>query len=384
MQTGLISKTRSGGAPDVGAMIEGMRRWVEIESPTYDSAAVNRVMDVVMDDVRNLSLQVERIAGRKGFGDTLAVRTDRAGTAGGILILSHLDTVHPVGTLTRLPFRREGNRLFGPGLYDMKGGAYLALEALRRALRAGSLRLPVTHLFTPDEEIGSPTTRALIEAEAKRASYVLVTEPARDGGKVVTSRKGVARFDVMATGRPAHAGSRHEAGRSAIKEMARQALAIEDMTDYARGVTTTVGTIAGGTAPNVVPQHCRMSVDLRVRDDEAGREMVAKILGLRANDPDVELSVTGGMNRPPFAKSAASHALFRRARALAAEIGFPLVESAMTGGGSDGNFTAALGVPTLDGLGIDGDGAHTEWEHGLISSIEPRTLLMQRLIETLH
>ncbi len=378
-----MTRTRNDAALDTGAMIEGMRRWVEIESPTYDPAAVNRVMDCVINDLRDLPLHVERIAGPKGFGDTVAVRTERAGAAPGILILSHLDTVHPIGTLSRLPFRRDGNRLFGPGVYDMKGGAYMALEALRRVLHAGTPLLPVTHLFTPDEEIGSPATRALIEAEAKRAKYVLVTEPARDGGKVVTSRKGVARFDVMATGRAAHAGSRHEAGRSAIKEMARQALAIEAMTDYARGVTATVGTIAGGTAPNVVPQHCRMSVDLRVCDDEAGCEMVAKISGLRAHDRDVELSVTGGMNRPPFAKSEASHALFRHARALAADIGFPLVEAPMTGGGSDGNFTAALGVPTLDGLGIDGDGAHTEWEHGLVSSIAPRTLLMQRLIETL-
>lgn len=365
-------------------MIEGIRRWVEIESPTNEAAAINRVMDCVVAEAQDAPLRVERVAGRGGFGDSVALRTERAGEAPGILILSHLDTVHPIGTLARLAFRRDGDRLYGPGVYDMKGGAYLALEALRRAARAGSIRLPVTQLFTADEEIGSPTTRELIEAEAKRARYVLVTEPARDGGKVVTSRKGVGRFDISTKGRPAHSGSRHEAGRSAIREMARQVLAIEGMTDYARGVTTTVGLISGGTAANVVPQHCTATIDLRVRDDEAGREMVARLLGLRPCDPDVELSVTGGMNRPPFAKSPATDSLFRRARALAAEIGFALAESPMTGGGSDGNFTAALGVPTLDGLGIDGDGAHTEWEYGLVSSIEPRTLLLQRLIETLE
>ncbi len=365
-------------------MIEGIRRWVEIESPTYEAAAVNRVMDCVVAEAQDAPLRVERIAGRGGFGDSVALRTERAGEAPGILILSHLDTVHPIGTLARLAFRRDGDRLYGPGVYDMKGGAYLAFEALRRAARAGSIRLPVTQLFTADEEIGSPTTRDLIEAEAKRARYVLVTEPARDGGKVVTSRKGVGRFDISTKGRPAHSGSRHEAGRSAIREMARQVLAIEGMTDYARGVTTTVGLISGGTAANVVPQHCTATIDLRVRDDEAGREMVARLLGLRPCDPDVELSVTGGMNRPPFAKSPAIDSLFRHARALAAEIGFALAESPMTGGGSDGNFTAALGVPTLDGLGIDGDGAHTEWEYGLVSSIEPRALLLQRLIETLE
>jgi len=211
---------------------------------------------------------------------------------------------------------------------------------------------------------------------------VLVTEPARDGGKVVTARKGVGRFEVHATGVPAHSGARHQDGRSAIKEMARQILAIEEMTDYARGITTTVGTIAGGTAPNVIPQHCHISVDLR--DEAAGAEFEAKILRLEPFDPGVRVEVIGGMNRPPFEKSTAIDVLFRHARAVAKNVGFDLQDTEMTGGGSDGNFTAALGVPTLDGLGIDGDGAHTEWEHGLISSIEPRTRLMRRLLETLH
>jgi len=166
--------------------------------------------------------------------------------------------------------------------------------------------------------------------------------------------------------------------------MARQVLAIEGLTDYARGVTTTVGMISGGTAPNVIPQHCRISADLRVRDEAAGREFEAKILGLAPFDPGVKVEVTGGMNRPPFEKSAAIDRLFRHAQALARDIGFELTDAEMTGGGSDGNFTAALGVPTLDGLGIDGDGAHTEWEHGLISSIEPRTRLMRGLLETLQ
>jgi glutamate carboxypeptidase len=244
--------------------------------------------------------------------------------------------------------------------------------------------MPVTYVFTPDEEIGSPTSRKLIEDEARRARYVLVTEPARDGGKIVTARKGVGRFEVKTLGVPAHSGARHQDGRSAIKEMARQVLAIEALTDYQRGVTTTVGVISGGTAPNVIPQHCQISVDLRVRDDAAGHEFEAKILGLEPFDPGVKLQVTGGMNRPPFEKSAAIDVLFRHAQALARGIGFELKDTEMTGGGSDGNFTAALGVPTLDGLGIDGDGAHTEWEHGLISSIEPRTRLMRGLLETLQ
>jgi glutamate carboxypeptidase len=369
---------------DLGGMIEGIQRWVENESPTSNKAAVNRMLDLVTADLDGVPVKIERSGGRDGFADILKVRAGES-DAPGILVLSHIDTVHPIGTLAAaLPFRRDGDRLYGPGLYDMKGGAYLAFDALRTVARAGSARLPIVYLFTPDEEVGSPISRAVIEAEARRARYVLVTEPARDGGKIVTSRKGVGRFEVKATGIPAHSGGSHRKGRSAIKEMAHQILAIEAMTDYTRGVTTTIGMISGGTAANVIPQHCRISVDLRVRDAATGREFEERILGLKPVDPDVKLAVTGGMNRPPFEKTPEIDALLRQAQALAREIGFTLADTLMTGGGSDGNFTAALGVPTLDGLGIDGDGAHTEWEHGYISSIEPRTRLMRRLFETLQ
>jgi len=368
---------------DVGGMIDGIRRWVEAESPTSNKAAVNRMLDLVMADLDGLPVKIERLHGRDGYADIVKLRAGE-GDAPGILVLSHIDTVHPIGTLAGpLPFRRDGDRLYGPGLYDMKGGAYLAFEAFRAVARAGSARLPIVYLFTPDEEVGSPMSREVIEAEARHARYVLVTEPARDGGKIVTSRKGVGRFEVKATGVPAHSGGSHRKGRSAIKEMAHQILAVEAMTDYTRGVTTTVGMISGGTAANVIPQHCRISVDLRVRDAASGREFEERILGLKSVDPDVKLKVTGGMNRPPFEKTAAIDALLRQAQALARDIGFVLADTMMTGGGSDGNFTAAMGLATLDGLGIDGDGAHTEWEHGYISSIEPRTLLMRRLFETL-
>jgi glutamate carboxypeptidase len=370
---------------NVGAMIEGIKRWVEIESPTQSTAAVNRMIDLVQSEVADLPVQVERVGGRNGFADNLIVRNTAPGHGSGIVILSHIDTVHPIGTLGgALPFRRDGDKLYGPGLFDMKGGAYLALEAFRQVARQKTAKLPVTFVFTPDEEVGSPTSRHIIEAEARHARYVLVTEPARDGGKIVTARKGVGRFEVKATGVPAHSGARHQDGRSAIKEMARQVLAIEGMTDYSRGVTTTVGVIQGGTAPNVIPQHCHITVDLRVRDVAAGEEFEAKILGLEPFDPGVKLDVTGGMNRPPFEMSTAIEVLFRHAQAVAKGVGFTLEHTEMTGGGSDGNFTAALGVPTLDGLGIDGDGAHTHWEHGLVSSIEPRTLLMRGLLETLQ
>jgi glutamate carboxypeptidase len=366
-------------------MIDGIGRWVRTESPTRDARAVNRMIDVVQSDASDFPVAVERISGRDGLGDMLVLRNRAAGEGPGILILSHIDTVHPMGTLGGpSPFRRDGDRLYGPGLYDMKGGAYLALEAFRQVTRAGSARLPITFLFTPDEEIGSPTSRGLIESEARRARYALVTEPACEGGRVVTSRKGVGRFDVTATGVPSHAGTRHQDGRSAIKEIARQVLEIEALTDYARGVTTTVGMISGGTAPNVIPQHCHITVGMRVPDPATGEEFEKNILGLKPFDPDVKLVVTGGLYRPPLKKSAASDALYRHAQAIARNIGFELQEAGLRGGGSDGNFTAALGVATLDGLGIDGDGAHTEWEHGLISSIEPRTMLMRGLLETLQ
>jgi len=196
-------------------MIEGIGRWVLTESPTRNAAAVNRMVDLVQSDVADLPVAVERIPGRDGLADSLVVRDVMTGEGPGILILSHIDTVHPIGTVSGpLPFRREGDRLYGPGLYDMKGGAYLALEAFRQVTRARSARLPITFVFTPDEEIGSPTSRSLIEAEARRARYVLVTEPACDGGKVVTARKGVGRFEVKTTGVPAHAGARHQDGRS--------------------------------------------------------------------------------------------------------------------------------------------------------------------------
>jgi glutamate carboxypeptidase len=380
----IVKDLGSFASADIGSVVDGIVRWVEIESPTSDKVAVNLMIDRVASDLAGLPLTLERTPGSDGYADILTARSEGAGSGPGILVLSHVDTVHPVGTLSKeLPLRRDGDKLYGPGIFDMKGGAYLAMDAFRRVVRAGTNLLPITFMFTPDEEVGSPMSRAPIEAEARRARYVLVTEPARDGGKIVTARKGVGRFVLETTGVPAHSGARHQDGRNAIKEMARQILAIEGMTDYSRGITTTVGMISGGTAANVIPEHCRISADLRVRDAATGAEMVAKILGLQPHDPDVKLTVKGRMNRPPYEKSARGEALLAHARACAHELGFELNDTEMTGGGSDGNFTAALGVATLDGLGVDGGGAHTHWEHALISSVEPRLRLMQRMLETL-
>ncbi|MCZ8098774.1 MAG: M20 family metallopeptidase [Burkholderiales bacterium] len=372
------------GDYDLESMVAGISRWVSIESPTSAPEAVNRMLDAVAAEVAgDGGIAIERIAGTAGLGDVLVLRAGPVGGARGPLVLSHVDTVHPIGTLDRdLPVRRDGDRLYGPGVYDMKGGAYLALAAFRAAARL-SRGKPMTFVFTADEEIGSPTTRDLIETLGRQASHVLVTEPARDGGRCVTARKGVGRFDVTIEGRPAHSGARHADGRSAIREAAHQILAVEGMTDYARGVTTTVGTVSGGTAANVIPQHARFAVDLRVVTVADGEAFAARILGLKPVDPDVRITITGGMNRPPYEKTHDVAALYDTARSIAAGLGFDLMDVPLTGGGSDGNFTAALGIPTLDGLGIDGEGAHTLQEHGLVSSIVPRARLMEGLLKAL-
>ena len=373
---------------DENEILAGIRAWIEIESPTDVPAAMRRMADKVEADYRALGAGVERIAGRDGYGDHLLVTEDRlcaadAARGTGLLVLSHIDTVHPLGTLTgALPFRVEGDRAYGPGAEDMKGGTYLVLAALRQLrLEGRRTRLPVRHLLVSDEEMGSPTSREHIEREARRARYVLVTEPARSGGKIVTARKGIASFTVRARGRPAHAGVEHHLGRNAIREIARQILDLEAMTDYSRELTVNVGLVRGGTRSNVVPEEASIDVDVRMPNPAIGAEIVERIRSIRPYDPDVVLHVEGGINRPGYEKTPALAELFEHAKALAAEIGFVL-EDLKTGGGSDGNFTAAI-APTLDGLGVDGDGGHTLEERLYVSSIVPRTLLMMRLLETL-
>jgi glutamate carboxypeptidase len=365
------------------ADVEVLAGWAQTESFTRDRDGVNRMMDLVATACGAAQVVCERLPGRDGLGDMLVVRAGPANRRPNVLVLSHLDTVHPPGTAARaLPVRREADRLYGPGVYDMKGGAFLALSAFIDVAGRGAFRAPAVFVFTPDEEIGSPTSRALIEAEAKRAQVTLVTEPARDGGKIVTARKGVGIFDVAVEGKAAHAGTRHEAGRSAIREAARLVLEIEGLTDYARGITTNVGTITGGTARNVISQHCSFGVDLRAITPEDAAFAATFLLGLKPSHPDLAVTVTGGLNRPPFPPKPETIALFERARGFAAEDGWVLDHVPLTGGGSDGNFTAALGCPTLDGLGIDGDGAHTLGEYALVSSMAPRKRLMQRLLES--
>jgi glutamate carboxypeptidase len=368
---------------DSKTILDGIRRWVEIETPSEAPVQVNKLVTMVADGYRDLPVTIERVPGSNGCGDHLIVRSTWGQDRPGILVLSHLDTVHPMGFIERLPFRIEGDSAFGPGIYDMKGGAYLAYHAFA-TLSAARERPPlgVTQLYVSDEEIGSPTSRALIEAEGNKAKYVLVTEPARDGGKIVTGRKGVARFEVFVTGVPAHAGTRPEDGRSAIRELANVIQTLEAMTDLKRGVTVNVGVIRGGTRPNVIAEQAYAEVDMRVPTLADADELVPKILNLKSRSEGVSVRVVGELNRPPYEKGNAGAALYEHAKTLAAEIGFDLIDTS-TGGGSDGNFTAAF-TATLDGLGVDGKGAHTHYEQMYISSIEPRARLLHRLYQTLR
>ncbi|HWN79882.1 MAG TPA: M20 family metallopeptidase [Bradyrhizobium sp.] len=368
---------------DAKTILDGIRRWVEIETPTEAPGQVNKLATMVAEGYRDLPATIERVAGHSGCGDHILARSSWGQDAPGILVLSHLDTVHPLGFIQRLPFRIEGDSAFGPGIYDMKGGAYLAYHAFAQ-LCATPERSPlgVTQLYVSDEEIGSPTSRALIEEEGRKAKYVLVTEPARDGGKIVTGRKGVGRFEIFVKGLPAHAGTRPEDGRSAIRELANIIQSLEAMNDLKRGVTVNVGVVRGGTRPNVIAEEAYAEVDLRVPSIADGDDLVAKILSLKSRTEGVSVKVVGGLNRPPYEKGNAGAALYEHARTLAAEIGFDLVDTS-TGGGSDGNFTAPH-TATLDGLGVDGQGAHTHYEQLYISSIEPRARLLHRLYQTLR
>lgn len=370
---------------DAQEIMEGIVEWVEAETPSHEPEALNKLADRFEVQYSEIGLEIERTKGEDNWGDLFRARTPGMGDEPGILVLSHFDTVHPIGTKEGdNAIRREGDKLYGPGIYDMKAGAHLAYYAYRHLVRLGKKpKLPVTFMQIPEEEVGSPYTRKYIEEEAKRAKYVLVTEPARDGGKVVTARKGVARFEMKAIGRPAHSGAMHQDGRSAIKEIAKQILDIEALTDYERGVTTNVGLITGGTGVNVVPRECAVEIDMRVVTAADGEEYSEKILNLKPYDPDVTLEISGGMNRPPYELRAENEALFEHARKVSAEF-LDLQATKLTGGGSDGNFTAALGTPTLDGLGADGAGAHTLDEYVLISSFEPRARMWVRLFETLE
>ncbi len=364
-------------------MLDGLKAWVECESPTFDAAAVNRMMELASRDLAKAGASVERIPGRMGFGDCVRARFPHQDMyEPGILVLGHLDTVHPLGTIEKLSWKREGEFCWGPGIQDMKGGNFIALEAAKLLLASGSVPpLPITFLFTSDEEVGSPSTRDLIEAEAARHKYILVPEPANEDGGVVTGRFAIARFNLETRGVPSHAGARLADGKSAIHGMIRHIETIEAMTTA--DCTFSAGVIRGGQWVNCVPSSCEAEVLSMAKTDADLDQGVKRMLALNGGHNGIELEVTRGVTRPVWAPDTPeTMALYEQARTLAGEIGFELPHGSR-GGGSDGNFTGALGLPTLDGLGVQGDGLHTLNEHIDIRSLVSRGKLLACLMMTL-
>jgi len=365
------------------ALLDELRRWVELETPSTDPAAVNRLLDVAEAGLGQVGARLERIPGRDGFGDNLIARTPGEGAP--VVIAGHLDTVWDHGTLAgRMPFRIEGERAHGPGIYDMKAGSFLAFHSVREILRQGTpTKRPITLLLTPDEEVGSPTSRALIEREARGACAVLIPEPAGgEHGACVTGRKGTGGFTLRIEGRSAHAGGNWSEGRSAVVALAECITKVHALTDLARGVTTNVAPVWGGTRPNVIPPEAGCRIDFRAPSLAEAERIVAEIRALAGERDGIRITLEGGLNRPPLEETAEGLALYERARAIAAAQGYRLPKQ-HRGGGSDGNFTAALGVPTLDGLGCTGAGAHAPEEHIRWRDLAPRGAVLCELLETL-
>ena len=361
-------------------LLEFIEALVAIESPSDDPAAVNTCGAELAKRLEAIGGRVKRVPSSTA-GDHL--RASFGDGSRQILLLGHFDTVWPVGQLARMPIKREGGRLHGPGVFDMKAGIALAALATRAVIeRDGFDGCQAVMLWTTDEEIGSVTSRALIEAEAVRSEAVLVFEPSLPGGGLKTSRKGVGQFEMIARGVPAHAGLDPGKGVSAVRELARQITAIDDLQDPAHGVSVTVGVIKGGTRVNVVPDEARATIDARANTRGDAERVAAALKAARPYIAGARVEVTGGFERPPLERTAAVVKLFEMARSVAAEIGVALEEGS-AGGGSDGNLTAALGVPTLDGFGAVGDGAHALHEHVEIDALVPRAAVIAGLLARL-
>jgi glutamate carboxypeptidase len=360
-------------------MAATLRDLVAIESPTDNKAAVDAAMAFAADLARPLGGQT-KLHKQKRFGDILEVRFGPARSSRKpILLLGHLDTVWPMGTLKTMPWHARDGRFYGPGVLDMKAGVVMALTAIRVLGQLGVSR-PVTLLLNSEEEVGSPVSRAITERLALSSSAVLVLEPAQ-GLACKTARKGVGDYHLHVTGVAAHSGVDFARGHSAILELVRLLQTVAGFTDLKLGRTVNPGVISGGTRSNVVAQDAYAEVDVRIAKASDAARVEKLFRGLRCTDPHCKLEITGGINRPPMERKAGTIALYKQARKLAAELGFELDEAA-TGGGSDGNFTAALGVPTLDGLGAVGEGAHAAHESVVIEHLVPRTALLAALIAT--
>ena len=351
------------------------------ESPSEDPPAVNAAMGLAERWGRQLGARAKRHKQRE-FGDVLELRFGPSrSTRKPVLLLGHLDTVWPMGTLANMPWREAEGRYWGPGVLDMKAGVVMALAAISTLREMKSTR-PVTLLLNSDEEVGSPISRPITERLALGSAVVFVLEPAQGLG-YKTARKGVGQYHVQVTGVGAHSGVDFERGHSAVLELAKLVQTISSFTNLQRKLTVNCGVVAGGTRSNVVASSAYAEVDVRIAKASDAPYVEKLFRGLKVSDPHCKLTITGGINRPPMERKAGTIALFKKAHALAAELGFVLDEAA-TGGGSDGNFTAALGVPTLDGMGAVGDGAHAAHESVVIEHVVPRTALMAAMIASVE
>jgi glutamate carboxypeptidase len=362
-------------------LLETIEALVSLESPTTDKAAVDRCGRALAARLEAIGGRVSRLT-RVDRGDHLLAEFG-CGTSQ-ILLLGHFDTVWPVGQLERMPLVRSNGRLHGPGVFDMKAGIAIGMLATRALLETGvSLSRRIVMLWTTDEEVGSATSRAAIEDEARRSDAVLVLEPSLPGGAVKTARKGCGEYELRVRGVSAHAGIDPSKGASAIHELARQIVLVQKLQDLDRGISVNVGTISGGTRTNVVAEEARAVVDVRAPTQADATRVDAAFRALKAVDDRTAVSVTGGLDRPPLERTAQVARLYQQACEVGRELGQALGEGS-TGGGSDGNFTAALGVATLDGLGAVGDGAHALHEHVEIESLPDRAALVAGLIARLQ
>jgi len=362
-----------------GELLDLLRNLVELESPSTDKELVDRCIHFVAGLAREWGAQVT-VVPQKRRGDHILARWQGKENGKGFLILCHLDTVWPQGTLARRPWRVMEDRAYGPGCLDDKAGAVVILAALRGLVELGLLPArPVTVIFNSDEEVGTRSSRALIEEEAGRAGVVFCVEPALPDGALKVARKGTAGYTITALGRAAHSGADHGKGINAIEELAHQILRLQRMTDYTAGTTVNVGRVYGGMRTNIVPEWARAWVDVRVQTLEEARRITEAIEGLQPVLPEARLVIKGGLNRPPMERSPLTLEPLQKAQRIASQLGITLTGGS-TGGASDGNFTAALGIPTLDGLGAVGDGAHSEDEHVIIPSLSERASLMAALL----
>lgn len=372
------------------AWLQRLQALVECESPTEDAPAVNRALALAAGWAEQMGARVVRHP-QAGYGDVVEIWFDvPTSTQKPLMLLGHLDTVWPVGTLADMPWRQAPDdqgrtRLWGPGVLDMKAGVVMALAAVDTVKQSGALHRPVVVLLNPDEETGSEVSRMHTERIARQCEAVFVVEPAQglpgsaDNAAYKTARKGVGDYRIEVTGIASHSGVDFIRGRSAVLELARLLLKVETFTDLSSGLTVNPGVIAGGTRSNVIAANAWADVDVRIARAEHAARVEALFGSLAVSDPAFKLTVTGGINRPPMERSEGTVRLFQQARSLASEIGFELYE-ASTGGGSDGNFTAALGIPTLDGMGAVGEGAHAAHESVLLDELLPRTALLAAMI----